>query len=183
LDRRQQQSKEPVWAAVAGPYGHPFHPILVTIPIGAWVCAFVFDIASRFTQPQQFSTGAMWLIGIGVLGGLAAASIGALDLFAIPPGTPAKRTGWTHAGLNLAVIVAFGANFAWRYAARNSSAATPIGPLTLSLVGLLVLVVSGSLGGKLAYRYGVRVAAEDVQADGFVSTQRRAGQSEAQPLP
>ena len=22
---------------LAGPYGHPFHPILVTVPIGVWV--------------------------------------------------------------------------------------------------------------------------------------------------
>ncbi len=32
---------------VAGPYGHPFHPMLVTVPIGAWVCSVVFDIATR----------------------------------------------------------------------------------------------------------------------------------------
>lgn len=29
---------------LAGPYGHPFHPILVTIPIGAWTASVVFDI-------------------------------------------------------------------------------------------------------------------------------------------
>ena len=29
-----QQAKHPV-TALAGPYGHPFHPILVTAPIGA----------------------------------------------------------------------------------------------------------------------------------------------------
>jgi len=33
MDGRQEQSKTPVSAALAGPYGHPFHPILVTIPI------------------------------------------------------------------------------------------------------------------------------------------------------
>jgi len=24
---------------LAGPYGHPFHPILVTVPIGAWIAS------------------------------------------------------------------------------------------------------------------------------------------------
>src|SRR4051794_22364342 len=31
---------------VAGPYGHPFHATVVTIPIGAWTAAVVFDIAA-----------------------------------------------------------------------------------------------------------------------------------------
>jgi uncharacterized membrane protein len=34
-------------------------------------------------------------------------------------------------------------------------------------IGLAVIGVSGWLGGKLAYRYGVRVADEDTQAEGF----------------
>jgi uncharacterized membrane protein len=39
--------------------------------------------------------------------------------------------------------------------------------LVLSVLGLAILVVSGWLGGKLAYRYGVRVADERTQATGF----------------
>ena len=37
----------------------------------------------------------------------------------------------------------------------------------VSLVGVLVLGFSGYLGGKLAYHFGVRVAAEGTQAEGF----------------
>ena len=43
----------------------------------------------------------------------------------------------------------------------------PLGPLLLSVAGLAVLGVSGSLGGRLAYRYGVRVVDEATQATGF----------------
>ena len=32
------RAKRPA-SPVAGPYGHPFHPILVTIPIGSWVAS------------------------------------------------------------------------------------------------------------------------------------------------
>lgn len=49
-----EQAKEPVSAVLAGPYGHPFHPILVTIPIGAWVSSLVFDIASRIVATPGF---------------------------------------------------------------------------------------------------------------------------------
>jgi uncharacterized membrane protein len=42
------------------------------------------------------------------------------------------------------------------------------GPLALSVVSFAVLGVSGYLGGMLSYRYGVRVADEATQADGFI---------------
>ncbi|MGV7281046.1 DUF2231 domain-containing protein, partial [Mycobacterium kansasii] len=32
-----EPAKKPVSSLLAGPYGHPYHPILVTVPIGAWV--------------------------------------------------------------------------------------------------------------------------------------------------
>ncbi|WP_233223638.1 hypothetical protein [Amycolatopsis sp. CA-128772] len=41
------------------------------------------------------------------------------------------------------------------------------GPLVLSAAALVVLAASGYLGGKPAYRYGVRVAAETTQAEGY----------------
>jgi uncharacterized membrane protein len=42
-----RQAKRPVSALLAGPYGHPLHPVLVNVPIGAWVAASVFDVASH----------------------------------------------------------------------------------------------------------------------------------------
>ena len=41
------------------------------------------------------------------------------------------------------------------------------GLIALSLVSLTALAVSGYLGGKLAYRYGVRVADEGTQLEGY----------------
>ena len=173
MDGRQEQSKTPVSAVLAGPYGHPFHPILVTIPLGAWVCSLVFDIAALvgpYSTEAQFA--ALWLIALGVLGAVAAASIGFLDLLAIPPQTPVRRTAVTHAILNLAVTSAYTVNFFWRYSGGDPGQSIGWGPVVLSVVSLIGLTASGYLGGKLAYRYGVRVAAESVQADGFELRQR-----------
>lgn len=114
----------------------------------------------------------MWLIALGVLGALAAGVVGFLDLFAIPPGTRAFRVGLVHMTLNLLVTVAYAANFLWRHAGHAPGAGVGGGMLTLNAVSFVVLGVSGYLGGKLAYRYGVRVADEATQAEGFVSTHR-----------
>jgi uncharacterized membrane protein len=162
------QAKQPVSPALAGPYGHPFHPILVTVPLGAWVASLVFDIASHLVDnPGFLSQGSAWLIAIGVIGALAAAMVGFLDLFAIPTGTRAFRTGLLHMGLNLLVTAAYVLNFFWRQAGYGQPGGVPPGPLVLSAVSLATLGVSGYLGGKLAYRYGVRVADEITQTEGY----------------
>ena len=165
------EAKRPVSAGLAGPYGHPFHPILVTVPIGAWVASIVFDTASYVVaEPGFLSQGSTWLIGIGVVGALAAAMVGFLDLLTIARGTKAFRTAITHMSLNLAITAAYVVNFVWRDAAADADAAVAAGPLVLSVVSLLALGGSGYLGGKLAYRYGVRVADETTQAEGFTAT-------------
>jgi uncharacterized membrane protein len=165
-----QQAKRPVSALLAGPYGHPFHPLLVTVPIGAWVAAGVFDIASHVVpDPDFLARGALWLVAIGVLGALAAALVGFLDLLAIPAGTRAFRVALVHMSLNLAGTAGYIAGFLWRNAGDGPTAPVPWPQLVLSLVCLAVLAASGFLGGKLAFRYGVRVADEATQADGYDS--------------
>jgi uncharacterized membrane protein len=164
----QLAAKRPVSAVLAGPYGHPFHPILVTVPIGAWVCGLVFDIASRVVDDPGFLTkGSAWLLAIGVIGAVLAAMVGLLDLFAIPSGTRAFRVGLTHMGLNLLVTAAYAANFFWRLADYDQPGSVAVGQVVLSALSLAVLAGSGYLGGKLAYHYGVRVADEATQAEGY----------------
>uniref|UniRef100_A0AAU2VEZ9 DUF2231 domain-containing protein n=1 Tax=Streptomyces sp. NBC_00003 TaxID=2903608 RepID=A0AAU2VEZ9_9ACTN len=170
-------------ASLAGPCGHPFHPILVTVPIGARVAGLVFDIASHVVSRPGFLTqGSEWLIAIGVIGALLAAMVAFLDLFAIPTGTRAFRTALVHMTLNLLVTAAYAANFAWHHGTYTNGGSVGLGRLMLSAVSLLVLGVSGYLGGKLAYRYGVRVADETTQAEGYTPG-RSAGGTRPSRLP
>lgn len=164
----ERPAKRPVSAALAGPYGHPFHPILVTVPIGAWVASLVFDVASHLVaQPAFLAEGSVWLIALGVVGAVGAAMIGFLDLLTIPTGTRAFRIALMHMALNLAVTVAYVGNFLWRRAAENQPGAVAVGPLVLSVISLLALAAAGYLGGMLAFRYGVRVADEVTQDEGY----------------
>lgn len=153
--------------ALAGPYGHPFHPVLVTVPIGAWVASAVFDIIALANADKAavFAEGAYWLIGIGIVGAVLAAVFGLLDLTTIARGTKAFRTGLTHMTLNLTVVVLYAISFAVR-ASQGYEDASTLG-FILSLIALALLGASGWLGGMLAYHFGVRVAAEDTQSEGF----------------
>jgi uncharacterized membrane protein len=164
VDASMQNAKQPVTAALAGPYGHPFHAMLVPVPIGAWVISLVF--ASRVVgDTSALAEGSLWLIGIGVLGALAAATVGFLDFFSLPARTVVRRTAIIHLSLNLTITAAFALNFWWRRDLGTDDVTT--GPLVLSALSVAALAVSGFLGGTLAYRYGVRVADEDTQAEGY----------------
>jgi len=163
------QAKRPV-TTLAGPYGHPIHPALVAVPIGAWVASLVFDIGSRVVDDPGFLVqGSRWLIAVGVLGAVVAALAGLLDLFAIPGGTPAYRTALLHMSINLAVTVAYGINFVVR---GGPGVRTPVswGLLLLSAGSLAALGVAGYLGGKLVFHHGVRVAEESDQAPAYRTT-------------
>jgi uncharacterized membrane protein len=167
------QAKRPV-TRLAGPYGHPFHPVLVTVPIGAWVASLVFDLASRWTEePLVFAKGAWWLIGLGVVGALVAAAFGFLDLVAIPMGTKAFRTGLLHMAVNLVVVCAFGGSFLLRQARLEEPDGVATGLIALSIVALALLALAGWLGGQLAYSYGVRVADEASQATAYQTGSNR----------
>ena len=152
---------------LAGRYGHPIHPILVTVPIGAWVASVVFDIVALASSDEEatFAEGAYWLIGIGIIGALLAALFGLIDLAGIARGTKAFKTGLMHMLINLTVVVVFVVDFIVR-AAGDYEEAT-VGGFVLSLIGLALLAISGYLGGQLAYSYGVRVVDEETQAEGF----------------
>jgi uncharacterized membrane protein len=160
-----QDAKRPR-TILAGPYGHPLHPMLIPVPIGAWIASLVFDLAAILgDEPHVFAEGSYWLIAIGVLGALAAAAFGLMDLTTITRGSRAFTTGLVHMTLNLVVVGLYVVNFAVRRVQGYDDVSGAA--LSLSVVALALLGVSGWLGGKLAYHYGVRVADEAKQAEGF----------------
>lgn len=163
-----QRPKRPSTRA-NGAYGHPVHPALVTVPVGAWIAAFVFDLVSvRVAESESaaFAVGAYWLLVIGIVGAAAAAVFGGMDLHGVPRRTKAFRTGLSHLALVITATTAFVASLAMRDA--SPSAAASRGAIEMSAAGLVALLAGGFLGGRLAYHYGVRVADECTQAEGFV---------------
>lgn len=151
---------------LAGPYGHPFHPIMVTVPIGVWVASVIFDLISKGSdRPEVFAEGSFWLLVIGIVAAVVAALFGVMDLMTIPSKTKASTTALAHMALNTVVLVLFAISALIRQSEGRESVSNVA--LGLSIAGLLVLGASGWLGGKLSYSFGVRVADERTQASGF----------------
>lgn len=147
--------------SLAGVFRHPVHPALAHLPVGAWACSLVFDIASQFVRrPGYLALGSQWLIAIGLLGAVVAAGAGFVDLTAIERGAGAFRTACAHMVINALLIFAYAGSFAWRYRSHLVEAPVGAGMLALSAGCAVTLGVSCYLGGKLTYGYGTRVAAQ-----------------------
>lgn len=132
--------------------GHPIHPMLVTIPIGLWVFSFVCDLFFVFgSGAPAWSTVALYTMGGGIIGALAAAIPGFIDLLSLPAGP--RRTALIHMAINLTIVVLYVINF-WR---RTLTPDNPDGYVWLSLLTILMLLVSGWLGGRMVYVLGVAV--------------------------
>lgn len=136
--------------------GHPIHPMLVTIPIGLWIFSLVADlIGMRSANAATWSTVALYCMVGGVIGALAAAVPGLVDLLSLK-GKPVQQTAIVHMSINLAVVVLFAVN-AWT---RLNHSVTGGVSLALSVIGVAMLAVSGWLGGKMVYLAGVGVDTE-----------------------
>jgi uncharacterized membrane protein len=145
---------------LAGPEGHPFHPLLVPLPIGAFVSSLIFDILTRTRVGglPYLVDGAFWLLGVGLIGALAAAVPGVADLRTIRRGAPAFAAARAHLSLNAAAAVLFAIGYAWRAGDHVALDQTRWGQLALSAVGVVFLLAATWLGGKLTYCHGMRVS-------------------------
>ena len=125
--------------------GHPVHPMLTDVPIGALIIGTVLDLVG---QP----VGATWAIGIGFLGMLAAALAGYADY--IDLSGAGKRIGSLHSTSMLIAallyFVSLGSRLGWWPLFDNGAA-------ILAGVGLIFVVVGGYLGGELVFNLGSQV--------------------------
>ncbi|HEX3235770.1 MAG TPA: DUF2231 domain-containing protein [Gemmatimonadales bacterium] len=134
--------------------GHPVHPMLIVFPLGLLATAVIFDLIALVSHASRWTEVAYYLIGAGVIGGLAAAVPGWIDWFAIPRRTRAKRIGLLHGIGNVLVLVLFATSWLLR---RDNPAVPPTGAIVAGLLGIVLGTVTGWLGGELVGRLGIGV--------------------------
>ena len=167
----------PVEDVLSGvPAGHPLHPALVAVPIGAWTSAGVLDAVGEHDAART-------LVGLGLVSALPAAASGASD-WTYTEGAE-KRVGFVHALSVYGALFAYGASY---WARQRGSRRLGIG---LSVAGASVISMAGWLGGHLSYAQGVGVdttafqkypedwtdvaAADDIAQDGSPTVVEVAG--------
>lgn len=125
--------------------GHPAHPLLTDLPIGAWSMATLLDmVGGRAAEPA-----ADLLVATGVVTAVPTAATGLND-WSDTKGA-ARRVGQVHAASVNIGLALYTASFVSRR--RGSRTAGKV----LGLAGLGSVMAGGFLGGHLSYGLGVNV--------------------------
>jgi uncharacterized membrane protein len=129
---------------------HPIHPMLVVFPIGLWVFSFVMDLVHFFGHGTPiWEQMALYTMVGGIIGALCAAVPGFIDFLSLKG--KVRRIAKMHMGLNLTLVVLYAINAFLRLEGAFGA------PMILSLAGIIMLGISGWLGGEMVYVHGVAV--------------------------
>ena len=138
--------------------GHPVHPMLIPFPLALWFFSLVADVIYLWRgNPVWRDWIAFYALLGGIIGGALAAVPGFIDWLSLKDREVVKIANW-HARLNVIALLIFVASFYL----RTTSGAGLVGgshtiPFVLSLVGVILITISGWLGGELVFRHGVAV--------------------------
>lgn len=137
---------------------HPLHPALVHIPTALWPSAFLLDVISQFRAENTLVQLSFYAMLLGLIVALLAIPTGYADWTDIRPEKPAWKLGLYHMILNGIVSILWGANLVLRVQSVQTDAYIPLGLVALSGVATVLLLISGYLGGRMIYAYGINVA-------------------------
>jgi nitrite reductase/ring-hydroxylating ferredoxin subunit/uncharacterized membrane protein len=123
--------------------GHPLHPAITDVPIGAYVVALVLDLSGQ----RAAATAA---IGVGIVFMVLAAVAGYADYIDLAGKT--RRFGTVHSSLMLVALILYIVSFVMRLGAVPSPA-----EVWISVIGFVIVVTSAYVGGELVYNLGTQV--------------------------
>ena len=159
------------------PFGHPLHTILVHLPVGLFLISFAFDIGAMIrpmASPDVFTRPAFYAMALGVLTAVLAAVPGLIDYFDIRRDHPAKSIATYHMLLNVAAVVLYIVNLAIRRPQLTQRGDVVL-PFILSAIGVILLSISGYLGGVMVYDDGIAVGRHRRRGKTPVNTKKLTG--------
>lgn len=151
---------------------HPIHPMLIPFPIALWVFSLVADVIYLWRgNPAWRDWIAFYALLGGIIGGVAAAVPGFVDWLSLKDPEVVKVANW-HARLNVIALLIFVASFYL----RTTGGSRWVGgshtvPVLLSVLGVILITISGWLGGELVFKHGVAV---NPQSDTAAEAERKA---------
>ena len=125
--------------------GHPLHPVLVQVPVGAFMSAALLDLIPESVLPGSRKT-ATTLIAAGTAGVAPAVAAGLVDWSEMTKDR--RRVGLVHAAANTVAVGLYASSLVARLAGRHARGRV------LAFAGLSLAGAGAYLGGHLSYTQG-----------------------------
>jgi nitrite reductase/ring-hydroxylating ferredoxin subunit/uncharacterized membrane protein len=123
--------------------GHPLHPALTDVPIGAWTAALALDAVETISGRKGLAAGADAAIAVGLVGALGSAVTGLTDWSATDG--RARKVGLLHGLLNAGATVLYTTSLVMR---RRRNRGAGVG---LAMLGYAASSAAAYLGGHLVF--------------------------------
>lgn len=124
--------------------GHPLHAAVVTVPVGSWSAAAIFDLMGE-------ERAADLSLALGLIGAVGSSVTGAAQWQDATNDEAPRRLGALHALLNVAATGLMAGSWLLRKQGHRAPG------IALSTAGLGINLASAWLGGELAYDLGIGV--------------------------
>lgn len=131
--------------------GHPLHPALTDVPIGAWIGGVVADAVAHFTTRLPAAAGDV-MLAVGLVGALAAVVTGYTDFH--ETNGHERRLAVAHGLLMTGAVLLAAASLGLRWWAGLAWHPLAVG---LAAAALGILLSAAYLGGHLVFAIGTMV--------------------------
>ena len=143
-----------------------WHAVLNDLPAALLFVAVLFDLGAAWTKRESLTWAAIWTLWAGVIGGWAAVVAGLLASSRIDHGEAIHEIMEKHENMALMTMGVFTVVLGWRLIRRFQMPRQELA-LTrmLSVVGILGLVWTGILGGRLVFDHAAGIPSRTMQAE------------------
>jgi uncharacterized membrane protein len=137
--------------------GHPLHPPLTGVTIGAYAFAIIAAILSKLGVSEHAFAQAWWLaLVVAAVSSTLTVLTGLADWLTIKWGSDLWKTATLHAVAMATATVFFLLAILFGHSGYTHGAVTT-GSFVLTLIGFAALSAGGWLGGAITYVHGMRV--------------------------
>lgn len=130
-------------------FGHPLHPVLTDIPIGAWSSTLFLDLDWLTNESEGVARSADTVLVLGIVGATGSAVTGVADWSDLLDTD--RRVGFMHGLLNSGILLTNIASLVLRLTGKRRAG------ITLSTIGYVATLFSAYLGGELSFAKGIGV--------------------------
>ena len=143
-----------------------WHAVVNDLPAALLVAAVVFDLVAWAMKRDSLAWAGIWTLWAGVVGGWAAVILGLLAEKKIDHGEAIHDLMKTHEKLAIATMIVFTLVLAWKLWRRfQLRQGEDVVLKVISVVGIVLLVRTGTVGGTLMFDHAAGMPTAKMQAE------------------